>query len=159
MVKVAVVYHSETGNTHSMAKLIGEGAGETGEVSLMSIDELDEAALEEAHAVVFGAPTYLGQMSWQMKKCLDTLPVSMAGKLGAAFASAGYFGGGSETTEVTIAKALLCRGMMVYSGGVGGGHPVTHFGAVSINEPEDSDAERCIKLGRAVATKAAELFG
>jgi len=159
MVKVAVVYHSETGNTRSMAELIAGAAGETAEVSIMSVDELDEKALEEAHAVAFGTPTYLGQMSWQMKKCLDTLPVSMAGKLGAAFASAGYFGGGSETAEVTVAKALMCRGMMVYSGGVGGGHPVTHFGAVSINKPEDSDAERCAKLGRAVATKAGELFG
>lgn len=58
-------------------------------------------------------------MSWQMKRCLDTLELDLVGKIGAVFAS-GMGGGGYELTELTLIAALLIRGMLVYSGALAG---------------------------------------
>ena len=87
--KIAIVYHSETGNTEHMAELIQQGCErvEGVEVRLMPVDEIDTAYLDEACAVVFGCPTYEGTCSWQMKQLLDTISVNLAGKLGGVFAS------------------------------------------------------------------------
>lgn len=44
--------------------------------------------------------------------------------------------------------------------GISEGMPFLHFGAVSTKAPrEDLDRDRCLKLGRNLATKAVELFG
>jgi NAD(P)H dehydrogenase (quinone) len=159
---MSIIYHSETGNTKKMAELIKEGALEvTGvEVSLMAQDQLDRAFLDESQVILFGSPTYYGTMSWQMKKCMDTLPVKVEGKLGAPFASAAWPGGGGyELTEMALIQGMLIRGMIVYTGGVVTGRPPTHFGAVSHKAPEGFDADRCRKLGKNLALKGQELFG
>jgi NAD(P)H dehydrogenase (quinone) len=160
MPNVVIVYHSETGNTEQMANLIAEGVVKVkgAHVHLMRCDALDEAAIRKAHAVFFGSPTYYGSLSWQMKRCLDTLEVDLTGKIGAVFAS-GMGGGGYELAELTMLAALLVRGMLVYSGGTAQGHPPVHFGAVSYNAPEGHYREICLKLGENVAAKARELFG
>lgn len=162
MLKMSIIYHSETGNTKRMAELIKEGALQVGdvEVSLMAVDQLDRKALDESHVILFGTPTYYGTMSWQMKKCMDTLPVKVEGKLGAPFASAAWPGGGGyELAEMALIQGMLIRGMIVYSGGVVMGRPPTHFGAVSHRAPEGFDAHRCRKLGENLALKGKELFG
>lgn len=160
MPNVVIIYHSETGNTAQMANLIAEGVVRVkgAHVQLMGYDRIDEAEVRKAHAVIFGAPTYYGSMSWQMKRCLDTLELDLAGKIGAVFAS-GMGGGGYELTELTLIAALLIRGMLVYSGGTGRGHPPVHFGAVSYNAPNGHYRDLCLKLGENVASKARELFG
>lgn len=65
MLKMSIIYHSETGNTKRMAELIKEGALQVGdvEVSLMAVDQLDRKALDESHVILFGTPTYYGTMS------------------------------------------------------------------------------------------------
>lgn len=162
MVYISIVYHSETGNTKRMAELIKEGAEQVAgvEAALMPVDSLDKDYLEKSQVVLFGSPTYYGTMSWQMKKCMDTFPVKVAGKLGAPFASAAWPGGGGyELAEMSLIQGMLIRGMLIYTGGVVSGRPPTHFGAVSRQRPEGFDADRCRKLGENVARKAIELFG
>ena len=162
MLRISIVYHSETGNTEKMVELIKEGALQVAgvEVSLMTVDRLDRKALDESQVILFGTPTYYGTMSWQMKKCMDTLPVRVEGKLGAPFASAAWPGGGGyELAEMALIQGMLIRGMMVYSGGVVVGRPPTHFGAVSHKAPAGFDADRCRKLGENLALKGKELFG
>lgn len=161
MLKMSIIYHSETGNTKKMAELIKEGAMQVDgiEVILMSTDQVDRDALDESQVILFGSPTYYGTMSWQMKRCMDTLPVKVEGKLGAPFASAAWPGGGGyELTEMALIQGMLIRGMIVYSGGVVTGQPPTHFGAVSHRSPEGFDALRCRKLGENLARKGKELF-
>ena len=82
--KVAVVYHSETGNTRRMAELIKEGAESVKgvEAKAMGLDGIDSRYLQQARVVAFGCPTYEGTCSWQMKKLLDTPGLPLAGKLG-----------------------------------------------------------------------------
>lgn len=142
-----------------MANYIAEGVLKVpgSHVRLMRCDKIDKPEIQRAHAVIFGAPTYYGSMSWPMKRFLDTLEVDLHGKLGAVFAS-GMGGGGYELTELTLIAALLVRGMLIYSGGSTRGHPPTHFGAVSYNAPQGYYQELCVKLGENVAAKARELF-
>ena len=160
--KIAVIYHSETGNTRSMAEMVAAGAaGIAGiELGTFPCDDYDSAFIEEASAIIAGCPTYQGTLSWQMKRFIDEAPVDMAGKLGGCFASQNWpGGGGADLVAITIIAGMLVRGMLVYSGGIKQGHPFLHFGAVSARAPEGLYAERCRKLGENIALKALEIFG
>ncbi|MDP6107244.1 MAG: flavodoxin domain-containing protein [Candidatus Brocadiia bacterium] len=163
--KVAVVYHSESGNTRRMAELIVEGAeGAEGvegvQAKMMGVDEVDTDFLTQAPVLILGCPTYEGTCSWQMKMFLDTAPVSFVGKLGGVFASQNWpGGGGADLTEITLIAGMLVHSMLVYSGGTAQGSPYLHFGAVSTRSPEGLYEERCRKLGQNLAAKGLELFG
>ena len=161
--KIAVVYHSVTGNTKKQAELVAEGARsvEGIEVKKMSIDDPDDSWCEESKAIIFGSPTYEGSCSWQMKKFLDTPRISYDGKLAGFFASQNWpGGGGADFAEMTMIAAALVLGMIVYSGGISKGYPPLHFGAVSHKAPaSDIDRERAVKLGENIASMAKELFG
>ena len=161
--KVAIVYHSESGNTRRMAELVREGCLRVAgvEARCLSIDDVDDAYLEDASAVILGSPTYEGSCSWQMKRFLDTQPKGLPGKLGGVFASQNWPGGGGASfAEMTLIAGMLVHGMMVYSGGIAVGAPYLHFGAVSRKAPDDAlYRDRCFKLGENIARKAVELFG
>ncbi|MDQ0455954.1 flavodoxin family protein [Rhizobium paknamense] len=73
MTKVAVVFHSGYGHTKRVAEYVAKGAG----ADLLEIDaegNLPESAWETlgaADAIIFGSPTYMGNVSWQFKKFAD----------------------------------------------------------------------------------------
>jgi len=161
--KVAVVYHSETGNTAQMAELVAEGCRSVSdqvEARTMTIDEPDVEYLRQAKAVIFGSPTYEASCSWQMKRYLDTAGSELEGKLAGFFASQNWpGGGGGSIAELTMIAGALVRGMLVYSGGITQGQPYLHLGAVSARAPEqDLYRQRCLHLGRVITGKALELF-
>jgi len=161
--KIAIIYHSESGNTQRMANLVRDGCLKVRgtEAKCMPIDNIDEGFVVESAAIIFGSPTYEGTCSWQMKKYLDTQPKGLPSKLGGVFVSQNWPGGGGASfAEMTIIAAMLVHGMLVYSGGISLGTPYLHFGAVSTRAPEeDIHRERCVKLGENIAKKAMELFG
>ncbi|HEO71298.1 MAG TPA: flavodoxin [Candidatus Hydrogenedentes bacterium] len=161
--RIAILYHSETGNTRAMAELVREGCERVPgiEARCMSIDDVDESYVEESKAAIFGAPTYEGTCSWQMKRYLDTGPKGLAGKLAGVFASQNWPGGGGASfAEMSMIAGLLVLGMMVYSGGIAEGAPYLHFGAVSTRAPDDAlYKSRCLKLGATIAHKTIELYG
>jgi NAD(P)H dehydrogenase (quinone) len=163
MIKIAILYHSETGNTQQMAELVREGCMRAGgvEARCMPITDVDEAYVEAARAVILGSPTYEGSCTWQIKRYLDTAARGLAGKLGGVFVSQNWPGGGGGSfAEMTMIAGMLVRGMLIYSGGITEGQPYLHFGAVSRRAPEeDLYRERCLKLGENIARKAVELFG
>jgi len=160
--KIAIVYHSETGNTRRMAELVKAGCESVPgvEARTMSVDAVDESYLMEAKGVILGTPTYEGTCSWQMKRFLDSGPRGLAGKIGGVFASQNWPGGGGASfAEMTVIAGMLVLGMLVYSGGIAEGAPFLHFGAVSTKAPDDEFyAARCRKLGENIARKAVELF-
>jgi len=162
-VKIAIIYHSETGNTQQMAELVGHGCEriEGVEARLMPVDQVDDEYVAAASAVILGSPTYEGSCTWQMKRYLDSAAKGLAGKLGGVFASQNWPGGGGASfAEMTMIAGMLVRGMIVYSGGISEGRPYLHFGAVSARAPEEElYRERCLKLGENIARKAVELFG
>jgi multimeric flavodoxin WrbA len=73
MSKVVVVYHSGYGHTKKQAEALAQGA----QATLIAIDaegnisEQEWQLLDEAKAIVFGSPTYMGNVSWQFKKFAD----------------------------------------------------------------------------------------
>ena len=161
--KIAIIYHSETGNTQQMAELVREGCLRVPgvEARLMPVDDVDDAYVAAASAVLLGSPTYEGSCTWQIKRYLDTAARGLAGKLGGVFVSQNWPGGGGASfAEMTMIAGMLVRGMLIYSGGIAEGQPYLHFGAVSRRAPEEElYRERCLKLGENVARKAVELFG
>lgn len=159
--KIAIVYHSETGNTKKIGELIAEGAslGGTVEVRAMAIEEVDEAFLEASDAIIVGCPTHRGGLTWQMKKWIGTTRLKLAGKLGSVFATEAYIGGGADFTELELVAHLLVMGLLAYSAGAGRGQPFTHFGAVAIKDGDEAQRDRARVFGQRIAEKAAELFG
>ena len=78
MTKVAIVYHSGYGHTKKQAEAVQAGAlAATPNVELIAIDaegnvsESGWASLNQADAIIFGSPTYMGSVSWQFKKFAD----------------------------------------------------------------------------------------
>lgn len=67
---VVIVYHSGYGHTARIAEAVAAGSGAT----LLPIDaegQLPEGGwevLDKASTIVFGTPTYMGNVSWQFKR-------------------------------------------------------------------------------------------
>jgi len=159
--KIAVIYHSESGNTAQVAELIAEGArlAEGVEVQTMSVADVDKEYVAESVAVILGTPTYAGSFSYQVKDWLDTGRVKLADKLGAVFATENHLGGGADTAEMGLIGHMLVKGMVVYSAGASKGQPFTHYGCVTIKAGDEAQQERARIFGQRVAVKALELFG
>src|SRR5215207_6789287 len=78
MSTIAIVYHSGYGHTRKQAEAVAAGiAAAKAQPRLIAIDAegnipgegWDE--LQRADAIVFGSPTYMGNVSWQFKKFAD----------------------------------------------------------------------------------------
>ncbi len=143
--KLLVVYYSMNGHTHRLAEAAAEGALQVGgaEVELRRIPEtLSEAELkrrgadaearkifsnvvictpeelEGADAIIFGTPSYLGNMAGQMRTFLDSLGDlwkrnALVGKVGSVFASSGSQHGGQEAAILSFHPTLLHLGMVI----------------------------------------------
>jgi len=70
MTNVAVVYFSGYGHTKRIAEHVAEGA----DAQLIAIDQeghlqdADWDTLSSAQGIIFGSPTYMGNVPWQFKK-------------------------------------------------------------------------------------------
>ncbi len=157
--RILVLYHTERGNTRLMADLVVEGAESVAgtEVRLRGIDEATADDLLWCDGVAVGSPTYVGTVSWQMKKFWDemvsTLWPKIEGKIGCAFSSSGGLEGGGELTCLTILTMLMNYGMLTFGvpDYVGPGRTL-HYGAVCAGRPRDeADREACRRLGRRLA--------
>lgn len=59
---LAIVYHSAYGHTAKVASVIAQGAQKTGiQVHLMDVEH-DWDVLDQADALIFGCPTYMGSI-------------------------------------------------------------------------------------------------
>lgn len=73
MPTIAVVYHSGFGHTQKLAEAVARGAADIADAALVSVDDLpaDDAGrwaeLDDADAIVFGSPTYMGSVSAGLK--------------------------------------------------------------------------------------------
>jgi multimeric flavodoxin WrbA len=65
--QIVVAYHSGFGHTATLARAVGRGAQSTGAtVHLIAVDSVDNegwATLDGADAIIFGCPTYMGNVS------------------------------------------------------------------------------------------------
>jgi len=95
LLKLLILYYSQTGNTEKMARAVEEGAksvvGVNVEVKYFARPE----ELAEADGIILGMPTYHHDMGIDMKRLLEEVAVkgiNLKGKVGAAFGSYGWSG-------------------------------------------------------------------
>jgi NAD(P)H dehydrogenase (quinone) len=119
MSKVAIVYHSGYGHTAVLAEKVADGVRDAGQTPILL--KIDNAAqdfaplidqITEADAVVFGAPTYMGDVSGVFKVFADaTSSAFFTGawkdKLAAGFTNSHSFSGdkGHALASLTILAA------------------------------------------------------
>lgn len=71
--EIVIVFHSGYGHTRQVAQAIAE----TSHAALLEVDAQGDVAsqgwdqLTQAKLIVFGSPTYMGNVSWQFKKFID----------------------------------------------------------------------------------------
>jgi NAD(P)H dehydrogenase (quinone) len=139
MSEILVLYYSQGGAVHEMAKLVGRGVESVKGVkarirSVPKVSANCEATepeipskgapyvelsdLEECIGVALGSPTRFGNMAAPMKYFLDGtvgqwLKGSLIGKPAAVFTSTGSMHGGNETTLITMMLPLMHHGMVI----------------------------------------------
>ncbi|WP_395399636.1 flavodoxin family protein [Pseudoduganella sp. UC29_106] len=116
---IVIVYHSGYGHTSKVAEAVAAGSGG----KLLAIDadgNLPEGGwevLDSAKAIIFGSPTYMGNVSWQFKKFADQsskvwFSQGWKDKLGAAFTNSASVAGDKQTTLYTMFTLAQQHGML-----------------------------------------------
>jgi multimeric flavodoxin WrbA len=116
---IVIVFHSGYGHTHKIAQAVAEGS----DGHLLAIDadgSLPPGGWEKlaaADAIVFGSPTYMGNVSWQFKKFADEsskvwMSQGWKDKLGAAFTNSASVAGDKQTTLYTMFTLAQQHGML-----------------------------------------------
>ncbi len=179
-VKTAIVYHSGYGHTEVVAKAVAKGAEEKGTAALIAIGSdgkiKDEewAVLKDAHAIIFGAPTYMGAASAQFKIFADAsskpwFADEWKNKVAGGFTNSGSFSGDKLATLQQFSVLASQHGMIWVSLGEKaafqeseahqrGGHQINRLGSFMgvMTQAENVAAEGSIPEGD---LKTAEIYG
>ncbi|WP_237882229.1 flavodoxin family protein [Pseudomonas sp. PGPR40] len=127
MTPIAIVYHSGYGHTARVAEHVGKGATSAGAtVNLVAINAEGDIPdtgweiLKDADAIIFGAPTYMGMVSWQFKKFADAsskpwYTMDWKGKIAAGFTNSATLNGDKELT-ISYLSALGAQHKMLWTG-------------------------------------------
>ena len=139
MKDILVLYYSQGGSVHEMAKLIARGVESVKgvqarirtvpkvsanceatepEVPASGAPYAELKDLQECIGLALGSPTRFGNMAAPMKYFLDGttslwLKGALIGKPAAVFTSTGSMHGGQETTLVTMMLPLMHHGMLM----------------------------------------------
>ena len=127
MEKVVVVYHSGFGHTKLQAEAVHHGAaGMEGinavllniEEAVQRIDELDSAG-----AIIFGCPTYMGNISAEMKRFIEEavkkwFTQSWKDKIAGAFTTSSSFSGDKLNTLFGLMVNAMQHGMIFVGTGM-----------------------------------------
>lgn len=124
MVKVAIVYATDHGNTQKMAEAVASGVQTVAgaKALLMLAENATEEEIVACDALAIGSPVHMSSLDWRVKKFIDSVcgPLwmmdRMVGKVGAAFASGGGYGnagGGCEGTLLAMLTNLAEMGMLL----------------------------------------------
>lgn len=126
--KITVIYHSGYGHTAALAKAVADGATEGGAtVSLLSVEKLDENRwsedLDGADAIIFGAPTYMGNVSAPFKKFMDEssarwFEMRWKDKIASGFTNSASQSGDKFNSLITLANFAAQHGMIWVSLGL-----------------------------------------
>jgi NAD(P)H dehydrogenase (quinone) len=130
MTTIAIIYFSAVGHTHLMAEAIAEGAQKIPDttVQLLRItgeqitngrwnDEAIAAQLNQADAIVFGTPTYMGGVAAQFKAFVDGVSGAWAqqlwkDKISGGFTHSGGLSGDKQGTLIYLAINAAQHGMV-----------------------------------------------
>ena len=129
MAKIAIVFFSAQGHTKQMAEAVAAGAKTVGaEVTLVEVAGKDITegrykspddfkACNEADAIIFGTPTYMGNISSQIKAFIDGaggiwFAQGWKNKIAAGFTHSGSLSGDKLNTLQSLMTVALQHGMI-----------------------------------------------
>jgi NAD(P)H dehydrogenase (quinone) len=145
MTKVAIVYHSGYGHTAVLADSVAQGVRDGGgEAALLKVEAFDQdfeplfAQIAEADAVVFGAPTYMGDVSAGFKAFAEASAKTWyvqawKDKLAAGFTVSGSFSGDKLQTLSSLSVFAAQHGMVWVSTGQLPGNAAGKTGPEDVN--------------------------
>jgi len=179
MKKITIVYHSGYGHTKIQAEHVLKGASSVAGVSatLITSDDAikDMTPLNEADAIIFGCPTYMGGASAQFKTFIDAaskiwFQQGWKNKLAAGFTNSGSPSGDKFSTLQTLFTNAMQHSMIWISLGVingakeaGDTEALNRLGAYSgamsqspqgASSPIEADLKTAEELGKRVAHAA-----
>jgi multimeric flavodoxin WrbA len=143
-VRVAIAFHSGYGHTAKQAEAVANGARsvEGTTVDLLSVDQPDDellAALDQADAIIFGAPTYMGAASAVFKTFAETTSKAWGDnlrwkdKVAAGFTNSQNINGNKENTLLELFVLAAQHGMHWVSLGLFAGWNTTTASADDLN--------------------------
>jgi NAD(P)H dehydrogenase (quinone) len=133
MATVSVVFHSGIGHTANLAEAVAAGAASRKGVDVVMHrivesqirdgrwnDDVIVTSLQSSDAIVFGAPTYMGMVSWQFKAFADaTAPMWMTSawkdKIAGGFTASG-FASGDKVVTLHYLATLAAQLRMIWVG-------------------------------------------
>jgi len=127
MEKVVVVYHSGFGHTKLQAEAVHKGAASVEGVDAVilttekAIEKMDD--LDSADAIIFGCPTYMGNISAEMKRFLEEAVTkwftqSWKDKIAGAFTNSSSFSGDKLNTLFGLVVNAMQHGMIFVGTGM-----------------------------------------
>ena len=125
MTRITVVFHSGYGHTQRMARAVADGA----KADLLAIDadgNLPEGGwqqLKDSDGIIFGTPTYMGDVSWQFKKFADAsskqwYAQEWKDKVAAGFTNSAGMSGDKQGTLFSLYTLAMQHGMIWVSLGL-----------------------------------------
>ncbi len=142
MATIYVIYHSDTGNTHALAKQVAEGAESGGaNVKIVAAAELDLAGAAAADGLAIGSPDYFSYVAGEVKAFFDKILYDERFK-GKPYVAFGTHGGGGKVLGVLEGLAGKC-GLKRVAPGV-----------LTKGVPAGADADKARALGKALANAA-----
>lgn len=119
---VSIVYDSGYGHTKKQAEAVAAGAGSVAdtEVKLVAVAEgaIDWDTLAASDAIIFGSPTYNGNVSARFKQFMEDstrtawVPQKWRNKLAAGFTNSGSQHGDKLSSLVTLSLFAAQHGML-----------------------------------------------
>lgn len=173
MSRIAIVFHSGYGHTRVVAEQIKAGAEQVPgtQAQLVTVEDIESrwADLEAADALVFGSPTYMGNVSGPFKTFMDASSKpwyerKWKDKLAAGFTISGSPSGDKLNTLQSLMIFAMQHGM-VWIGTAdlpGGEEGINRLGSFSglmaqagqvapEIEPNEADRKSAVRLGQRVA--------
>ena len=160
--KIVVVYFSGYGHTQKIAEAVASGA----QARLLRIDQEGNLPangwdqLAAADAIVFGSPTYIGNVSWQFKKFIDESSKVWAAmgwkdKLAAGFTNSAGMNGDKASTLGVLFTMSQQHGMLWVGTGMMPSNTknskrddvnyVASFAGLAATTPADASADEVVR--------------
>lgn len=137
MKKIAVIYHSATGNTEMMAKAIAEGAkSDETEVTLLKVEDAKPEDVENADAVALGCPASGSEEldADEVVPFIESIEDKVADKAIVLFGSFGWGDGAYMEDWVEQMKSY--------------GANLLTDGLTLLETPDDDGLQECEELGK-----------
>ena len=181
MTTIAIAYHSGFGHTAKVAEQVEKGAASIEGITtrLINVEEITDnpESLNDADAIIFGTPTYMGSVSAPFKAFMDAsskvwFTQGWKDKIAAGFTNSHSLSGDKMNTLIQLTVFSAQHGMIWVGQGEPNGSPDnepgksdvvnrigSYLGAMAQSEnaapevtPPSGDLQTAFLLGKRVAT-------